>query len=129
LSVCALTLLAACSSDKKKSSPTTTTTTTAETSTTTTSTGTETTTTTAPVTTTTASQSATTTTIANTSSVKITGFTYIGDNPVVCNAPTQVELKWNTSGATKVVLAIDGDGAFANYPNGPKDALFPLSCD
>jgi hypothetical protein len=61
--------------------------------------------------------------------VKITGFTYIGDNPVVCNAPTQVELKWNTSGATKVVLAIDGDGAFANYPNGPKDALFPLSCD
>jgi hypothetical protein len=40
-----------------------------------------------------------------------------------------IELKWTTSGATKVTLAIDGPGIFGTYANGTHDSLFPLACD
>jgi hypothetical protein len=40
-----------------------------------------------------------------------------------------VELKWTTSGATKVTLAIDGPGIFATFANGAHDSFFPLACD
>jgi hypothetical protein len=47
---------------------------------------------------------------------------------VSCNAPTQVELKWTSSGATKVTLVVDGRN-FATYGPGPQDHLEPFACD
>ena len=55
-------------------------------------------------------------------------FDYVGDSPVTCNAPTQAELKWSTSGATSVALYVDG-ALLARYPNGNHDDLFALPCD
>jgi hypothetical protein len=49
--------------------------------------------------------------------------------PVVCNAPTQVELQWVTRNATSVTLQIDGGPVIASYPNGARDELVPLACD
>ncbi len=49
--------------------------------------------------------------------------------PVVCNAPTQVELNWATRGAKSVTLQINGGPVFASYPNGVGDELVPLACD
>jgi hypothetical protein len=60
--------------------------------------------------------------------VKITDFNYTGNSPVQCNAPTQVELKWTTSGAAAVTMSYD-NGVIANYPNGAHDVLLPLDCD
>jgi hypothetical protein len=115
-------LLAACSSsDKKTVVPTTTTI--GSTATTTTSV--------ASTTTSTAATATTTTTVHSTNtSVKINSFATVGtSNPVSCNAPTMIELKWSTSGASKVTLSIDGPGIFGTYPAGAHDSLFPLACD
>lgn len=117
-------LLAACSSSKKSSSTTTTTTTsTAPATTTTTTLG--------STTTSTGGATATTTTVhATNSSVKINLFTTVGaSNPVTCNAPTEIELKWSTSGTKSVTLSIDGPGAFSTYSSASYDGLFPLACD
>jgi ABC-type Fe3+-hydroxamate transport system substrate-binding protein len=124
-----LVLLAACSGGSKKSRSSSSTSAVAPATTTTSPT------TTGPVSTstttaTTGPGTATTTTIATSgSNVKISKFTYIGDNPVGCNAPTSIELKWTTSGAAKVTMSIDGSGVFASYPNGTRDVLLPLACD
>jgi hypothetical protein len=48
---------------------------------------------------------------------------------VVCNAPTQVELRWVTRHAKTVTLQIDGGPVFASYPDGTRDELVPLGCD
>jgi len=50
-------------------------------------------------------------------------------SPVICNAPTQVQLHWTTRGASKVQLRIDGGAVFATYPGGARDPLVPLDCD
>lgn len=115
-------LLAACSSSTKKSSDTTTTTTSTAPATTTTS---------LPSATTSTEATGSTTTIhATNNSVKINSFSTVGaSNPDECNAPTEVELKWSTSGATKVTLSIDGPGIFSSFPPGSHDGLFPLACD
>jgi hypothetical protein len=47
---------------------------------------------------------------------------------VSCNAPTEIELQWTTSGATKVTLSVDGR-AFATYGPGPQDHLEYFACD
>jgi len=47
---------------------------------------------------------------------------------VSCSAPTQVELSWTTSGATKVTLVLDGR-VFATYGPGPQDHLEYFACD
>jgi hypothetical protein len=49
--------------------------------------------------------------------------------PLVCNAPTQVELRWTTRHARSVTLRINGGPVFASYPNGRRDELVPLACD
>jgi hypothetical protein len=49
--------------------------------------------------------------------------------PVRCNAPTQVELRWETRGANRVELRINGGPVFATYANGRHDELLPLACD
>jgi hypothetical protein len=49
--------------------------------------------------------------------------------PVQCNAPTDVELHWETLGAISVTLRIDGGPVFATYADGPNDKLVPLACD
>jgi hypothetical protein len=49
--------------------------------------------------------------------------------PVVCNAPTQVELHWVTRHAKTVALHINGGPVFASYPGGTRDELVPLACD
>jgi hypothetical protein len=46
-----------------------------------------------------------------------------------CNAPTQVELHWETRGAKTVTLRINGGPVFASYANGKRDELVPLACD
>ena len=50
-------------------------------------------------------------------------------SPVECNAPTSVELRWETKNAASVTLTINGGGVFATYPDGPHDELVPLACD
>jgi len=112
-------VLGACSSGHKSSPPSTTSTSSS--------------TTTAPTTTSTASSTTTTTTPATTttgssSTVRITNFTVSPSSPVSCNSPTQIELKWTASGATSVVLAIDG-AQFATYGGGAQDHLEPFACD
>jgi len=49
--------------------------------------------------------------------------------PVVCNAPTQVELHWVIRHAKTVTLHINGGPVFASYPDGTRDELVPLACD
>jgi hypothetical protein len=49
--------------------------------------------------------------------------------PVPCNAPTQVELHWETGGANLVELRINGGTVFATYADGPHDELVPMACD
>jgi hypothetical protein len=49
--------------------------------------------------------------------------------PVQCNAPTQVELHWETSGANRVELRINSGAVFATYADGPHDELVPLACE
>jgi hypothetical protein len=49
--------------------------------------------------------------------------------PVQCNAPTSVELRWETRGAATVTLRIDGGPVFATYGDGANDKLVPLACD
>jgi hypothetical protein len=61
--------------------------------------------------------------------VRVTAFSYVGTSPVECNAPTSIELKWTTAGASTVDIFIDGGPRFARYPNGPQDELLPLACD
>jgi hypothetical protein len=50
-------------------------------------------------------------------------------SPVECNAPTSVELHWETKNAASVTLTINGGGVFATYPDGTHDELVPLTCD
>jgi hypothetical protein len=50
-------------------------------------------------------------------------------SPVLCNAPTQVQLHWKTRLASKVGLSIDGGAVFSTYPGGARDPLVPLTCD
>jgi hypothetical protein len=49
--------------------------------------------------------------------------------PVLCDAPTQVELHWVTQHAKAVTLQINGGPVFASYPGGKSDELVPLACD
>jgi hypothetical protein len=49
--------------------------------------------------------------------------------PVLCNAPTQVELHWVTQHAKTVTLQINGGPVFSSYPDGKSDELVPLACD
>jgi hypothetical protein len=49
--------------------------------------------------------------------------------PVQCNAPTSIELHWDTRDAKTVTLSIDSQSAFATYGNGAMDKLVPLACD
>jgi hypothetical protein len=62
------------------------------------------------------------------STVRITDFRSAPPSPVSCNAPTQIELSWTTSGATKVTLSLDGR-VFAMYGPGPQDHLEYFACD
>jgi hypothetical protein len=62
------------------------------------------------------------------STVHITDFRITPPSPVSCNAPTELELQWATSGATAVTLSIDGR-VFAAYGPGPQDHLEPFACD
>jgi hypothetical protein len=48
---------------------------------------------------------------------------------VECNAPTSVELHWETQGAATVTLRIDAGPVFATYGDGSHDKLVPLACD
>jgi hypothetical protein len=48
---------------------------------------------------------------------------------VLCNAPTSVRFAWDTRGAERVSLSINGAGVFATYTNGAHDELEPLACD
>jgi hypothetical protein len=48
--------------------------------------------------------------------------------PVPCNAPTSVELHWETRGAIRVELRVNG-GTVLAYTNGTHDELVPLACD
>jgi hypothetical protein len=50
-------------------------------------------------------------------------------SPVLCSAPTSVELHWDTPVAATVDLRIDGGDVFATYPGGRGDHLVPLTCD
>jgi hypothetical protein len=49
-------------------------------------------------------------------------------SPLLCNAPTQVELHWLTQNAKKVTLQINAGPVFASYANGARDELVPLAC-
>ena len=69
-----------------------------------------------------------TTTTGASNSVRITNFTVSPGSPITCNSPTMVELKWTASGATSVVLSIDGS-QFATYSGGAQDHLEPFACD
>jgi hypothetical protein len=62
------------------------------------------------------------------STVHITDFRVTPSSPVQCNAPTEIELTWTTSGAVKVTLLIDGR-TFAAYGPGPQDHLEYFACD
>jgi hypothetical protein len=48
--------------------------------------------------------------------------------PVTCNAPTSVEIDFETEHATSVTLSINGGGVFATYTDGAHDELVPLTC-
>ena len=62
------------------------------------------------------------------SGVRILSLT--GPSPApTCNAPTQIELHWETQGAQTVTLRINGGPVFARYPDGKHDELMPLACD
>ncbi len=60
-------------------------------------------------------------------SLSITNFR--GPGTVACNAPTQVELHWQASGAPKFELRIDGGPVVATYPSGSRTELLPFECD
>ena len=60
--------------------------------------------------------------------MRITDFTVSPSSPVSCNSPTEIELKWNASGANSVALSIDGS-QFATYTGGVQDHLEPFACD
>jgi len=62
------------------------------------------------------------------STVRVTDFQSKPPSPVSCNAPTQIELSWTSSGATKVTLSIDGR-VFATFGPGPQDHLEYFACD
>ena len=49
--------------------------------------------------------------------------------PSQCNAPTQVQLHWETQDATSVDAADQRRPVFATYPSGTHDPLVPLTCD
>jgi len=57
--------------------------------------------------------------------VKLTG----PPSPVTCNAPTSIELHFETVDATSVTLRINGGAVFATDAGGPRDELVPLACD
>jgi hypothetical protein len=126
--IVAIVALSACGSDKKSSSPTTTTapetstsSTTAAPSTTTSSVAPTTTTPTPP------SAATTTTAVVDPTAVRIIWFT--GPTaPLTCNAPTSMELSWNTVNAKKIELHIDGQ-LFASFTKPAFDGLQPLACD
>jgi hypothetical protein len=116
-----LALTGACSNDKDRNlpAPTTTTATTLDPANTTTSTST--TSTTLPGTVTTPP------TTASPTGVQISRLTG-PDGPVECNAPTMVEITWETRRATTVQILIDGLPA-GDYDNGRHTELLPLPCD
>jgi hypothetical protein len=60
--------------------------------------------------------------------VRVAGYRITPPSPVSCNAPTEIELQWTTSGATKVTLSVDGR-LFATYGPGPQDHLEYFACD
>jgi FtsP/CotA-like multicopper oxidase with cupredoxin domain len=84
----------------------------------------------ASVLTTTATVALATTTSTPTSKAAIVSYTLVGaTSPITCNAPTQIELRWTTTGAASVAMHIDGGAALTHYANGPQDQLLPLTCD
>jgi hypothetical protein len=113
-------LLSACSSDDDSSRPAPTSSTTSTSATTTTSS-----TTTTPSTTTVPPPPPTTAPAPGPRIVSFTG----PPLPVECNAPTSIELHWQTIGATTVTMRIDGGPVFATYADGTNDKLLPLACD
>jgi ABC-type transport system substrate-binding protein len=66
-------------------------------------------------------------TTASTGGVRISRLTG-PDSPVECNAPTMVEISWETRRATTVQILIDGLPA-GDYKNGRHKELLPLPCD
>jgi hypothetical protein len=50
-------------------------------------------------------------------------------SPVLCSAPTSVELHWQTPVTATVDLRINGGAVIATYPGGRGDHLVPLACD
>jgi hypothetical protein len=50
-------------------------------------------------------------------------------SPVLCTAPTSVELHWQTPVTATVDLRVNGGAVFATYPGGRGDHLVPLTCD
>ncbi len=62
------------------------------------------------------------------SGVRIVSLTGPSPSPT-CNAPTQVELRWESKDAETVTLRINGGPVFASYPNGKHNELVPLACD
>jgi hypothetical protein len=50
-------------------------------------------------------------------------------SPVLCTAPTEIELHWRTPVTATVELRIDGGDVFATYPGGKGVHLVPLACD
>ena len=48
--------------------------------------------------------------------------------PVTCNAPTSIEIDFETQSAKSVTLSINGGGVFATYSGGAHDELVPLTC-
>ena len=137
LPIVTLVFLAACGSGHSKATPATTTTGSSApaTSTTEPETSSSTTVTTASPTTNgtgtpgTTGSSGSTSGSSNNSSVQIKNFTFVGNSPVECNAPTTIEMKWTTTGAKAVEMDIDGGGAFTHYANGTHDEMLPLACD
>jgi cytoskeletal protein RodZ len=53
---------------------------------------------------------------------------FVAPATVDCDAPTQIELAWNTQNATRVTVSIDGPGVYDEY--GPAETvLVPFACD
>jgi hypothetical protein len=48
--------------------------------------------------------------------------------PVTCNAPTSMQIDFETQNAKSVTLSINGGGVFATYTDGAHDELVPLTC-
>ena len=122
---CAAVALVGCSSSKHATPPASTTTEPSSTSTTTGSTSTS----ASTSSTTAASPTTTTATVPTTlDRAAVTGLTSSPASPVSCNAPTMIQLSWQSVLLNSVDLSIDGT-FFASYGGGPQSHLEYLACD